>query len=247
MKQPELGKKISELRRIKGLTQEELVDKCNISVRTLQRIETGEVAPRAYTIKTIFAAFDYELNIIEEDDNTHIRSISEWIKKYVLLDTNFIECSAFFIRRLNLAWILGISYFLIEFFNAASEGIQDAFDIHYNMRVPDNTNTPQYQNCETQYSTVFDITNLKLYFSTKSNTKIREINFRDFEDNCSTKAKLLDIQTPSEGIVNKSFVNYSMQENSKCIFKFYEKEEKKMAKEEMEFLSFYPEFFECDK
>ncbi|MFO7721231.1 MAG: helix-turn-helix transcriptional regulator [Gillisia sp.] len=33
MKQPELGRKISELRKEKGLTQEELVDKCNISVR----------------------------------------------------------------------------------------------------------------------------------------------------------------------------------------------------------------------
>jgi transcriptional regulator with XRE-family HTH domain len=30
MKQPELKKKISELRKDKGLTQEELVEKCNI-------------------------------------------------------------------------------------------------------------------------------------------------------------------------------------------------------------------------
>jgi transcriptional regulator with XRE-family HTH domain len=61
MKQPELGKKIAELRKAKGLTQEELVEKCNINVRTLQRIETGEATPRSYTIKTIFAAlgFDY--------------------------------------------------------------------------------------------------------------------------------------------------------------------------------------------
>lgn len=38
MKQPELGKKISELRKAKGLTQEELVEKCNLNVRTIQRI-----------------------------------------------------------------------------------------------------------------------------------------------------------------------------------------------------------------
>ena len=53
MKQPELGKKILELRKAKGLTQEELVEKCNISVRTIQRIETGEVTPRGKTIKHI--------------------------------------------------------------------------------------------------------------------------------------------------------------------------------------------------
>ena len=54
MKQPELGLKILELRKNKGLTQEELVEKCNISVRTLQRIESGDVNPRNFTIKTIF-------------------------------------------------------------------------------------------------------------------------------------------------------------------------------------------------
>ena len=37
MKQPELGRKIADLRKAKGYTQEELVDKCNLSVRTLQR------------------------------------------------------------------------------------------------------------------------------------------------------------------------------------------------------------------
>lgn len=59
MKQPDLGKRIAELRKAKGLTQEELVEKCNINVRTLQRIESGEVTPRSYTIKTIFTALDY--------------------------------------------------------------------------------------------------------------------------------------------------------------------------------------------
>lgn len=59
MKQPELGKKIAELRRAQGLTQEQLVEKCNLNVRTLQRIESGEVMPRSYTIKIIFSALGY--------------------------------------------------------------------------------------------------------------------------------------------------------------------------------------------
>ena len=62
MKQPLLGKKITELRKQKGLTQEELVEKCNVTVRTIQRIESGETTPRIYTIKTILNALglDYE-------------------------------------------------------------------------------------------------------------------------------------------------------------------------------------------
>jgi transcriptional regulator with XRE-family HTH domain len=61
MKQPDLGKKIAELRKAKGLTQDELVEKCNINVRTLQRIESGEVTPRSYTVKIIFAELDYKI------------------------------------------------------------------------------------------------------------------------------------------------------------------------------------------
>lgn len=67
MKQPELGKKISEMRKAKGLTQEELVELCNLNVRTIQRIEAGEVTPRSYTIKALFQALGIEWNQSEND------------------------------------------------------------------------------------------------------------------------------------------------------------------------------------
>ncbi|WP_124981847.1 helix-turn-helix domain-containing protein [Nonlabens xiamenensis] len=56
MEQPELGIYIAQLRKQQGLTQEELVEMCNINVRTIQRIENGEVTPRSYTIKNILDA-----------------------------------------------------------------------------------------------------------------------------------------------------------------------------------------------
>lgn len=61
MEQPELGKKITELRLAKGLTQSELADQCNIGLRTIQRIESAEVTPRSYTLKLIFQCLDYEM------------------------------------------------------------------------------------------------------------------------------------------------------------------------------------------
>ncbi len=74
MKQPELGRKISELRKAKGLTQEELVEKCNLNVRTIQRIEAGEVTPRSYTVKALFEALDFQdsndLGISQEKPKT---------------------------------------------------------------------------------------------------------------------------------------------------------------------------------
>ena len=70
MTQPNLGKKIADLRKAKGLTQDELVEKCNISVRTLQRIESGEGTPRSYTLKIIFEALDYsQVDSIEMESN----------------------------------------------------------------------------------------------------------------------------------------------------------------------------------
>lgn len=120
MKQPELGKKITLLRKEKGLTQEELVDKCNISVRTLQRIEAGEVTPRSFTVKTILAALDYDLSkIADNDDNS--RSFSEWLKDIFLIDIDPDRPATFLIRQLNTAWLFGLVYFILGFLEAAAE------------------------------------------------------------------------------------------------------------------------------
>jgi transcriptional regulator with XRE-family HTH domain len=73
MNQPDLGKRIAELRKAKGFTQEELVEKCNINVRTLQRIESGKITPRSYTIKIIFTALD--CNIYDSTNNQPNRII----------------------------------------------------------------------------------------------------------------------------------------------------------------------------
>lgn len=56
MQQPELGKRLVALRKEKNLTQEELVEKSHVSVRTIQRIESGEVLPRLSTVKILWAA-----------------------------------------------------------------------------------------------------------------------------------------------------------------------------------------------
>ena len=60
MNQPYLGQKISELRQQKGLTQEQLAEKCEVSARTIQRIEGGEVDPRAYTLRCLGQALDFD-------------------------------------------------------------------------------------------------------------------------------------------------------------------------------------------
>lgn len=121
MKQPDLGKKISELRISKGLTQEELVEKCNISVRTIQRIESGEVTPRSYTIKTILDALDYDMSKISDDDRNLFDKIADSTKRFLLIDIDVEKPSGYIIKQLNIAWLLGIIYFIIGFFESAAD------------------------------------------------------------------------------------------------------------------------------
>jgi transcriptional regulator with XRE-family HTH domain len=69
----ETGKLIKELRIKKGMTQEELADKTEVTVRIIQRIENGEVDPRAYTLQMIAKALDvdYDLFVKNEPDEEH--------------------------------------------------------------------------------------------------------------------------------------------------------------------------------
>jgi transcriptional regulator with XRE-family HTH domain len=102
MQQPELGQKIQNWRKAKGLTQEELVEQCNLNVRTLQRIEAGEVLPRSFTVKSILEVLkvDFsELNMKEDQKNQlsalleNKRSFFKWgaIIGIVYLCLSFVE------------------------------------------------------------------------------------------------------------------------------------------------------------
>ena len=61
MKQPDLGLKVSELRNEKGFTQEQLAEFCEVTPRTIQRIESGEVEPRAFTRNSLSNALEFDL------------------------------------------------------------------------------------------------------------------------------------------------------------------------------------------
>lgn len=76
------GQFIKEQRLKKGMTQEELASKTDISARSIQRIENEEVDPRAYTLQTIATALEIDFEVLnkihkpdfeeEEFGNPHI-------------------------------------------------------------------------------------------------------------------------------------------------------------------------------
>jgi len=60
MKQPDFGKKLIEIRKVHGFTQDQLAAKCKITIRTIQRIESGLVIPRAFTLKVLSDNLEFD-------------------------------------------------------------------------------------------------------------------------------------------------------------------------------------------
>jgi transcriptional regulator with XRE-family HTH domain len=77
------GQLIKELRLKKGITQEDLASMTDISVRTIQRIESGEVDPRAFTLQSIASALDVDYATLAMNealpDDTAQKGSSKWL------------------------------------------------------------------------------------------------------------------------------------------------------------------------
>lgn len=75
------GKLIKELRLKKGMTQEELAEKTDLSIRTIQRIEKGEVDPRAYTHQIIAEVLEVDFELLYSNNEPDIVNESVSLRK----------------------------------------------------------------------------------------------------------------------------------------------------------------------
>lgn len=103
-----LGKQIMLARQQKKLSQVELANKCNLNVRTIQRIENEEVNPRLYTLRIINETLGATLmneNEIENESKELIKLRSTFEKRKQIRIFTF----AFAIFLLAAALILLIS------------------------------------------------------------------------------------------------------------------------------------------
>lgn len=74
----EIGKKIREIRKKKGLSQEELAESAKVNLRTIQRTENNESEPRGKTLNLICEV----LNINAEDILDHGKKVD---KSYLII------------------------------------------------------------------------------------------------------------------------------------------------------------------
>ena len=76
-----IGHRIQKLRKIKGLTQEDLAERTKLSVRTIQRIEKGDVDPRNYTINVLAEALEVEISDLLPESEINLsdsKNLSGW-------------------------------------------------------------------------------------------------------------------------------------------------------------------------
>lgn len=96
----DFGAKLIEVRKSKGLTQDEVAEKCKITVRTIQRIESGKVKPRTFTIKVISESLGFDFfetsntfDVSTKDQNSNLKkhTILWYIKDLFNLKTNTMK------------------------------------------------------------------------------------------------------------------------------------------------------------
>jgi uncharacterized Tic20 family protein len=100
MNQPDLGLKITELRQQRSLTQEKLAEYCDVSTRTIQRIESGEVEPRSFTRNSLSNILGFDFG----RENTNNENL--WL---ALLHISSVVCIVF-IPLLLWSWKKDQSY-----------------------------------------------------------------------------------------------------------------------------------------
>lgn len=111
IEQPLLGSKLLALRTQKGMTQHELREISHVSVRTIQRIESGAVTPRVSTTKILIEALGEDSKEWFESSNVIVENhfSIKTLKKMLLANSSEIDQK----NALTPSWIAGIIYLLI--------------------------------------------------------------------------------------------------------------------------------------
>jgi len=79
-----VGEKIAEIRKRKGLTQEDVAEQANVNLRTIQRIENGETDPRGYTMSSICKVLNVNIEDILDYGKTEDNSFFIYLHLSVL-------------------------------------------------------------------------------------------------------------------------------------------------------------------
>lgn len=131
MDQKKIGRFLKELRNEKGLTQEQLVEKLNVSGRTVSRWETGSNMPDISLLVEIAEFYNTSIPEIingerkSEKVNEEVREVAETMSYYAGAEKETIVKN---IRGLSL---IGLAAFVVYFLLDVTEVFQKSVPLEY--------------------------------------------------------------------------------------------------------------------
>lgn len=216
MEKLDFGTKLIDVRKAKGLTQEEVAEKCKITVRTIQRVESGLVKPRAYTIKTIsdvlgFDFFEasntgYDVNEVNQNPIFEKHNFFWYLKDLFNLKTNAMKK----ISVLTASFlIIGLSMFV---FVSKTQAQQDNKNIYTSIITKYNSDK-SISRIEVRFSTRLTFDSL-VYIQNDLKLKGITVDYKtiNFDEKGNLKEIYCRVNTKLSGQGGAFGINFSMPE-----------------------------------
>lgn len=110
----EIGNKVQQLRKLSGMTQEQLAEKINVSRQTISKWESGGTSPDLKSIVKISKLFQVSLDdLLTEEDTSAANKNNEQITLEDLMKINLHN------RKMTLLLISGLIFIMASILNFA--------------------------------------------------------------------------------------------------------------------------------
>lgn len=128
---------------------------------------------------------------------------------------------------------------LVEIYNKE----KDKNAVEYGFRILDDVK----QGDHTKWTIVYDIKNMKIYFKTYDNSKLKNIDIGSVDFNCTTPVMTADINVDIEGNINGAMIDYTYEMNRKLIEESYNGVDflQGVSAKEKDITAKYPSDFTC--
>ncbi|MDO5971399.1 helix-turn-helix domain-containing protein [Flavivirga aquimarina] len=230
MEKLEFRTKLIEVRKAKGLTQVDVAEKSRITVRTIQRIESGIVKPRAFTIKIISETLGFDFYdssdichdvILNQNSKLKRHTIFWYVKDLFNLKTNTMKKISI-LSTTSLIIVLGLFSFNSEIF-AQTSNKKNSITVQKNMDKSIKRIDVRFTNYLT-YDSLISIKNHLKAYDIKINYKKIEFDednrLKDISLEAFTKLGSGSFSMPLSDITKTGgfFVDYSKNTKTKfCI------------------------------
>jgi choloylglycine hydrolase len=90
---------------------------------------------------------------------------------------------------------------------------KDEVIVDYAFSILDSVDNPEW----TQWSIVYDVSNRTIYYKTKDAPRLKKFALSDFDFDCRTRSKVIDMQKDETGDISGHFIPYSTEINRQLI------------------------------